>query len=48
MSLHFFFDFFAVGEIWSAMDMSTRVKHEARPVAVSRHVSNLPVDLVRI
>ena len=34
MSLPFFFDFFAVGDIWSAMDMSARDKREA---AVSRH-----------
>ena len=36
MSLPFFFNFFAVGDIWSAMDISMRDRHEA---AVSRHLS---------
>jgi len=36
MSLPSFFDFFVVGEIWSAMDLSARDKREA---AVSRHLS---------
>ena len=36
MSVPFFFNFFAVGDIWSAMDMSVRDKREA---AVSKHLS---------
>ena len=42
MPLDFFFDFFAVGEIWSAMDMSARGRKDTRQSQGICHFVQLP------
>ena len=42
MRLDFFFDFFAVGEIWSAMDMSARGRKDTRLSQGICHFVQLP------
>ena len=42
MPLNFFFDFFAVREIWLAMDMSARGRKDTRPFQGICHFVQLP------